>query len=117
MRHRSEAWHCASGGLVAGGCGGAPISRVATVARPGWGGLWALTGCRTPDERTSSAPSEPSEAVTPDAPTATPIDTGAEQSCGLRNGRTIQCWGAKFFGQLGNGTNTPSSVPASMVGF
>ena len=44
------------------------------------------------------------------------IVTGAQHSCYLRGDGSIRCWGANSFGQLGNGTNTSSTSPQTVVG-
>ena len=48
---------------------------------------------------------------------ATAIAAGAEHSCALREDGTISCWGANWYGQLGNGQsreNAMSSVPVQV---
>ena len=50
---------------------------------------------------------------------ATAIAAGAEHSCALREDGTISCWGANWYGQLGNGQsgeNAHSSVPVEVAG-
>ena len=49
-------------------------------------------------------------------PTATAITAGAYHSCALITGGTAQCWGDNEYGQLGDGTNTNSSVPVTVSG-
>jgi alpha-tubulin suppressor-like RCC1 family protein len=41
---------------------------------------------------------------------------GANQTCGLLAGGTVQCWGGNLFGGLGNGTTTGSDMPAAVQG-
>ena len=52
---------------------------------------------------------------------ATAITTGGTlgggwHSCALHQDGTISCWGDNEYGQLGNGTDTRSSVPVGVVG-
>ena len=50
---------------------------------------------------------------------ATAIAAGGGHSCALREGGTISCWGANWYGQLGNGQsgeNAHSSVPVEVAG-
>jgi hypothetical protein len=42
------------------------------------------------------------------------IDTGADHTCALANGN-VKCWGWNYYGQLGDGTNTPSNTPIDTV--
>jgi len=48
--------------------------------------------------------------------TATAVGVGAEHSCALLAGGTVQCWGAGGDGQLGNGVYSGSYVPVTVTG-
>lgn len=43
------------------------------------------------------------------------VVTGAEHTCALYTNGSAQCWGLNDAGQLGNGTETPYEVPATVV--
>ena len=46
----------------------------------------------------------------------TAITSGREFTCALLNTGAVKCWGYNGFGQLGDGTNTSSSVPTQVSG-
>lgn len=46
---------------------------------------------------------------------AVQIVTGGEHSCARYTDGSVQCWGLNDAGQLGNGTETPYEVPATLV--
>src|SRR6185436_14490915 len=45
--------------------------------------------------------------------TVTAVAAGPEHSCALASGR-VYCWGESFAGELGDGTETKSSVPVAV---
>ena len=69
------------------------------------------------DDGTSSDLSVPSAAVTPARAPAPAIAAGGNHSCALLTSGTIQCWGQKTYGQLGNGTTLNANVPLTVTGY
>ena len=44
------------------------------------------------------------------------IHLGFEHACAILNNLTVQCWGANYAGQLGDGSYTSRSLPTSVTG-
>jgi len=49
--------------------------------------------------------------------TATQLAAGKQHTCALLDNGTVTCWGMNQYGQLGDGTNTDSHVPAHAITF
>lgn len=45
------------------------------------------------------------------------VSTSGDHVCAVTSDGTVKCWGANFFGALGDGSTTHSSVPVGVVGF
>ncbi len=44
------------------------------------------------------------------------VSAGYSYSCGVTTGGAAYCWGSNAYGQLGNGSTTPSTTPTAVVG-
>ena len=44
------------------------------------------------------------------------VSVGSDHVCGVTTSQVAYCWGSNFYGQLGNGTTTNSSVPVKVAG-
>jgi alpha-tubulin suppressor-like RCC1 family protein len=43
------------------------------------------------------------------------IDAGVQHTCAIGTSRSVSCWGANAFGELGDGTTTVSDVPVAAL--
>jgi regulator of chromosome condensation (RCC1) repeat-containing protein len=44
------------------------------------------------------------------------LSAGLSSTCGVSLAGAVYCWGANVYGQLGNGTTSPSNVPVRVAG-
>jgi alpha-tubulin suppressor-like RCC1 family protein len=44
------------------------------------------------------------------------IAASARHTCARRTDGTVACWGGNEYGELGNGTTEPSTVPVAVIG-
>jgi hypothetical protein len=58
----------------------------------------------------------PGAAPTPPLQSVSQMSTGYETTCAIVGGGKLKCWGKNSFGELKNGTTTPSSVPVDIPG-
>jgi alpha-tubulin suppressor-like RCC1 family protein len=51
-----------------------------------------------------------------DITTATGVTAGGNHACARLDGGSAKCWGYNDAGQLGDGTNTATSTPVTVLG-
>ncbi len=79
---------------------------------PGGGGVTTTI----PGTTSSTVPGSTSTSTPPGGGNASTVTAGRQHSCVRRANATVACWGNNSFGQLGNGTTTPSAVPVTVTG-
>ena len=57
-----------------------------------------------------------SKAMEPIGTKADTVSAGGDHTCAVLTNGTIRCWGANFFGQLGDNSTNHSSVPVTVMG-
>ncbi len=58
----------------------------------------------------------PVPAYVPGITTAEAVDVGGQFACAILANTTVTCWGANWYGQLGDGTTTSSASPVAVQG-
>lgn len=68
------------------------------------------------EDRFRIAQAAPGPGPEPGSRAATGLDVGFGHACGLRKSGRVRCWGTNPDGQLGNGSEAPSSTPVAVIG-
>ena len=69
-----------------------------------------------PQSTGSPLPCVKSPVVVPGLTNVAEVHAGETYTCALKKDMTVWCWGSNSSGTLGDGTNTPRSTPAPVVG-
>jgi alpha-tubulin suppressor-like RCC1 family protein len=97
-------------GLAAGDwhtCALSPTGGIACWGQNVWGQL---------GNGTTAAQSNTPISVTGLTGIITGLAAGERHTCALTSAGGVQCWGDNLYGQLGNGSNNPSSTPVNVSG-
>ena len=86
----------------------------ATAVGTGWGSSCAVTAANEVQCWGNGFGTTP--VAIPNSSDVTQIAGGTTHTCALTNSGGVICWGSNLFGELGNGTRTPSTVPVDVVG-
>lgn len=74
------------------------------------------SGVTTSEQMCGDFPCALSPAAVSGLAAATQIAAGANHTCALLGGGTVECWGDNRFGQLGDGTRTTRPAPVAVAG-
>ncbi len=94
-------------------CGATQFCKQGTCAKQACGGEFP---CPDGQDCVNGSCVSPADMTVVLASTPTVIACGANHTCALLASGGVMCWGANNSGQLGNGTNTDSSVPVNVSG-
>ena len=78
--------------------------------------IWRAAGNYTASLTLTGSAGGTAQASQPVAVVDHPVSTGNEHSCAILSNNTVSCWGRNNLGQLGNGTQISSNMPAVVPG-
>ncbi len=76
----------------------------------------SISGGSCPESTGPPTPCVKSPMVVPGLTNVAEVHAGETYTCALKKDMTVWCWGSNSSGTLGDGTNTPRSTPAPVVG-
>ena len=103
--------------ISVGGTNGCAVSDAGGLKCWGGGGAGQL-GIGTPIDYSSNSPANRNVPVEPIGlgSGVADVSVGSGSVCVLTTAGGVKCWGANYFGQLGDGTTTYRNVPTDVVG-
>jgi alpha-tubulin suppressor-like RCC1 family protein len=94
---------------------GAGLANTCALTRAGGVECWGYNGDDELGDGHAADRSTP-VAVSGLASGVTAIAEGLRNACAITRGGSVECWGASYFGALGDGTTTPHRTPVAVAG-